>query len=190
MTDLPLPEVDSSLPDMEGPGPGSFSVGWTDGRFQLGWAAARLAFMASGFLYLAGAGLLDALRASGPLNLLFDVAVPVAPGAGGIALTVLTLERMHAFTYADRPYLTISDDGLSVSTIARPLAWEDISRVFVYRRQKRVRLVVWLAKGSRYHRRFWPFWSTSTVNLYVREPDKTVAIIRAHPGYCGEPDDA
>jgi hypothetical protein len=188
--DVPLPEMGSPQPETDGPVPGSFSLGWLRSRFALGWAAAQFAFMASGFLYLALTGILDASRATRPLNLLFDIAAPLSFGALGIMVTVLTLEYMHAFTHADRPYLTISDDGLSVSNITRTLAWGDISRVFVYRRQRRATLVVWLAKGSRYHRRFWPFWQTSTVNLYVREPDKMAAMIRAHPGYRGEPDDA
>jgi hypothetical protein len=179
-----------SAPETELPVAGSFSIGWARSRLGLGRIAAQWAFMASGFFYLAYTLSKDAVRSSLPLNLLFDIAVPLAFLAAGCAVTVLMLEYIHAFAYAERPYLTVSEQGLSVSTITRPIAWEHIGRVFVHRSRPGTFPVVWLTKDSRYYRRFWPFWRAGSISLHTLEPGKTVAMIRAHPSYRGEPDDA
>jgi hypothetical protein len=168
------------------PQPSSFSIGPGRSRFALGRAAAQFALMASIALWLAQRGILDAWRAPGPVSLLFDVAVTLFFAAAGVSFMMLTLTYIHAFAVADRPYLAVSDDGLLVRHVARPIAWADIDRAFVQRRPGRAWLEVWLAKDSRYYRRFWPFSRAVVLRLFVPEPDATAGMIRAHPAFRGE----
>jgi hypothetical protein len=190
MPDLPPPEANAALSSADAAAAGVFSLDWPRGRLGLVQGAIQSALMAVGIFYLAHANFRWPVRPGGLWPLLFDVAAPMALTAGGIALVVHMLDNIHALAFADRPYLMVSQHGISVSNIARPIAWADVERVFVQRGSESIFPVIWLTQDSRYYRRFWPFWRATALSVHTSEPDETVAMICAHPGYRGEPDDA
>lgn len=144
--------------------------------------------MAGCFFYLAQLNFIRPVSSPG-LWFLFEVAGPMAFVGLGIWLTVLALDSIHSLLSADCPSVIVSQDGITVSNIARTIAWADVDRVFVYRGRPQTFPVIWLTGDSRYYRRFWPFWRAESIGLHTGEPEETVARIRAHPGYRGERDD-
>jgi hypothetical protein len=173
-------------PPANGPDDGGTPVLWHGGRGRraLVVGAARFAAMASISAALAWRGLAEAQPGTPLYSPLFDLVVPLVFTAMALWLAARALNTTIHFAYGEAPVLSLTPTGLlAPAIVANVIPWTAVAEARVFRGRYSARLLIDLVPGSNVRTRLWPFWSATTLSLWVADPNAACAAILTNPNY-------